>query len=210
MSSDYDWTTVMRIEKWKRTSAMHESLRAEMLKANESLRAEVERLKAERDDWKAQALRDPSQLATTTWRDCYQQLAEANQLHMAERDAARAALHDVAERQREACATQPAQECSPTCPYAKDIHAYEHSASCPHATQPASSAGPPTCLCVGPGDVCSCFEQPASSEPSARDMAIAEAVREACSNFAYDNVAVETMRSIDVLDLAAVVRGVGR
>jgi hypothetical protein len=52
-------------------------------------------LTRQRDEWKRLALRDPMQLSDVTWRDCYEQLAEANQAHMRERDEARALVESL-------------------------------------------------------------------------------------------------------------------
>lgn len=48
----------------------------------------AEKAEAERDAWKAKAIRDPSQLAETLWSECYADLAAANVQNIAERDAA--------------------------------------------------------------------------------------------------------------------------
>lgn len=45
--------------------------------------------RAERDEWKRLALRDPSGISEVTWRDCYEQLSETNQVHMRESAVAR-------------------------------------------------------------------------------------------------------------------------
>ena len=50
--------------------------------------ARAEKAEAERDAWKAKAIRDPSQLAETLWSECYADLAAANVQNIAERDAA--------------------------------------------------------------------------------------------------------------------------
>ena len=53
---------------------------------------EITALRAEREAWKAKALRDPSQLSGVLWSECYAQAAEANQRYMAERPCLLAAV----------------------------------------------------------------------------------------------------------------------
>lgn len=55
-------------------------------------------LLVERDAARLALFRDGIGLSTMTWRDAYNQVAEINQQHMAERDAARAECHRWAEK----------------------------------------------------------------------------------------------------------------